>query len=338
MQVAGIRDLEVKRSTLAKVAAIVVTAVLVTLLLSRIDLSDVITTLTNIDPLYLVGGFLLYAFSYFFRALRFHILLNREVGLRTLFRIVCVHNMVNSVLPARTGELSYIYLLKRVDGRNVGEGISTLAVARLFDFISITFCFFVSFLIVGKISSVSVQTAWLGGGIMIAMIISLVFLLSFGRAFYEKIHALFDTLHLVERRFGKSILRCGEEAVESLEQIKGTGRTQYIFIFLVSCGIWISLYLLVFLLISGMKIQLGFFFVLFASTFAILSTVLPIQGIGGFGTIEAAWSVGFILVGLPDEVAINSGFVYHIVYFVYLILLGAAGGISLRNRVFTDIL
>ncbi|MDD4254483.1 MAG: lysylphosphatidylglycerol synthase transmembrane domain-containing protein [Methanofollis sp.] len=332
------RDFEVKHSVLAKGVALIVTIILLALLFSQIDLSDIVTTIANIDPLYLVAGFFLYTSSYFFRALRFHILLNREVGLRTLFRIVCVHNMVNGILPARTGELSYIYLLKKVDGRNVGEGVSTLTIARIFDFIAITICFLISFIIIGEISSTLVQTAWMVGVFMIAMVLSLFFLLHSGRKFIYAIHILFNKCHLVKWRFGDCILKCGEEAVESLEKIKETGNNQYIFIFLVSCGIWVSLYLLIFLLVSGMEIHIGFFLVLFASTFAIISTVLPIQGIGGFGTVEGAWSVGFILVGLPNEVAINSGFVYHIVYFIYLMLLGIGGSIALRNRLFIDIL
>ena len=88
------------RQTVAKISAIVITIALVAILLSQIQISDIITTLASIDPLYLIVGFILYLCSYLFRALRFHILLNREVGLRDLFNIVCVHNMVNNILPA----------------------------------------------------------------------------------------------------------------------------------------------------------------------------------------------------------------------------------------------
>jgi uncharacterized membrane protein YbhN (UPF0104 family) len=88
-----------KHENFAKISAVVITIALVAILLSQIQISDVITTLARINPLYLVAGFVLYVYSYFFRALRFHILLNREVGLRDLFNIVCVRNMVNNILP-----------------------------------------------------------------------------------------------------------------------------------------------------------------------------------------------------------------------------------------------
>jgi uncharacterized protein (TIRG00374 family) len=91
------------RKTIAKISAVVITIALVAILLSQIQIADVITTLASINPLYLIAGFILYTCSYFFRGLRFHILLNREVGLRDLFNIVCVHNMVNNILPSLLG-------------------------------------------------------------------------------------------------------------------------------------------------------------------------------------------------------------------------------------------
>ena len=57
--------------------------------------------------MYLVAGFAFYVCSYFFRALRFHILLIGEAGLSDLFNIVCVHNMVNNILPAEFEIISF---------------------------------------------------------------------------------------------------------------------------------------------------------------------------------------------------------------------------------------
>lgn len=123
------------RQTIAKLSAVVITIALVAILLSQIQIADIIATLAGIDPLYLIAGFVLYVCSYFFIALRFHILLDGEVGLRDLFNIVCVHNMMNNILPARTGELSYIYLQKSLHNKKAGEGVATLFVTRVFDFI-----------------------------------------------------------------------------------------------------------------------------------------------------------------------------------------------------------
>ena len=88
------------RQTVAKISAVVITIALVAILLSQIQIADIITTLAGIDPLYLIAGFVLYACSYVFRALRFYILLDGEVGLRDLFNIVCVHKNKGCVKEA----------------------------------------------------------------------------------------------------------------------------------------------------------------------------------------------------------------------------------------------
>ena len=121
---------------------VIITLTLLSLLLYWINFSDIIKTLTNISPIGLVVGFGLYILTYFFRAVRFHILLNREVGIKDLFNIICIHNMVNNLLPARTGELSYVYLLKKRHNKTVGVGAATLIIARLFDIITILILFF----------------------------------------------------------------------------------------------------------------------------------------------------------------------------------------------------
>ncbi len=149
------------KKRLAKLSAVVISVALVAILLLQIQIGDIITTLADIDPLYLIVGFVLYACSYFFRALRFQVLLNGEVGIRNLFNIVCVQNMANNILPARTGELSYIYLLKKLHNITTGEGFATLLVARVFDFFAISLLFFISALMIQDLPDIIMKMVWI---------------------------------------------------------------------------------------------------------------------------------------------------------------------------------
>lgn len=169
-----------KRENIAKISAIVITVVLVAILLSQISIGDIAKTLLSINPIYLVIGFILYLCTYFFRALRFHILLNKKVSIKDLFTIVCVHNMVNNILPARTGELSYIYLLQKYHNKKVGEGTATLFVARVFDFISISLLFFISALMIQDLPDIIIKGVWVIAFFMVLIVISLIVLLYFG--------------------------------------------------------------------------------------------------------------------------------------------------------------
>lgn len=321
-----------KKSTLIKVVAVLITVVLLAILLSQINIADVIKTLTSINPLYLLTSFVLYTCCYFLRAVRFKILLNDESGLLDLFRIVCVHNMVNSVLPMRMGELSYVYLVKKIFKKTIGDGIATLVVARVFDFVIIASFFLLSLLFMMDAPSTLFNYAWAGVIIMVAGIVVLILLLYSGRSFFNSIDTVFDRCHLVKWNLGKYILAKGEETVSCLERIKSHGFLKFFQLVIVTCGIWLFLYLYIYLLVFGMGISTGFLAVLFASTFVVISTLLPVQGIGGFGTVEAAWTIGFLLVGLSKADSICSGFVYHIVSIIFFSILGLYGFLSLKER------
>ena len=53
--------------------------------------------------------------------------------------------------------------------------------------------------------------------------------------------------------------------------------------------------------------------------FNLFSYVNPLtcSGLGGFGTYECVWTLAFMALGLPKEVAIASGFGVHIILILY---------------------
>jgi uncharacterized protein (TIRG00374 family) len=313
------------KAKLAKISAVVITITLGAILLSQIEIADIIVTLASIDPLYLIAGFLLYTGSYFFRAMRFHILLIRKVRLRDLFNIVCVHNMMNNILPARTGELSYIYLLKKLHNKKTGEGIATLFVARVFDFITISLLFLVSVFMMHDLPEMVIKTVWAIALFLSSITIFLIALLYFGNTFLNLVKRFFERFNWDKKYFADFLLRKGEETVDSFEKISANGKNTIIDLILTSLGIWLFLYSLNYIFVRGMDINLSYFEVIFASSFAVFTTILPIQGIGGFGTLETGWAVGFIAVGVTKEVAISSGFGYHIILWIYFLILGCWG-------------
>jgi uncharacterized membrane protein YbhN (UPF0104 family) len=57
------------------------------------------------------------------------------------------------------------------------------------------------------------------------------------------------------------------------------------------------------------------------ATFATISKAIPLVTVGGFGVHEAGWSLGFLLVGMPLETAVASGFAVNILTLVASITL-----------------
>jgi len=321
------------RNTFIKLSTGILTLVLIIILFSQISLNELMETILTLDTQYLIFGFFFYVMSYIFRTARFHTLLNKDVTFKGLFNIVCVHNMLNNLLPARTGELSYVFLLNKTQGKKTGDGIATLVIARILDFIAIGVIFLFLFMMIRHLSGTTMQTAFYA---IITIVLSLgimVFLLKSEKAkitrFIIQIFYLFKTEN---SQMAKYILEKVEETFNSFDALKQLGKYAHLISFIYTFGIWGCTYLFFYCIALAMSINIGFFQILFAASFAVFTTVLPIQGLGGFGTIEGGWAIGFILVNVPESVAVASGFTFHLVMLACTIFLGIGGYVFMRKK------
>jgi uncharacterized protein (TIRG00374 family) len=294
----------------------------VALLLSQIDAGDVMSILAKINPADLVIGFILYAISYFFRALRFHILLNKEVGIKELFSIVSVHNMALNIFPARSGELSYIYMLKKRHDKNIGEGAASLLAVRMFDIISISIIFFALALLAHDIPDFMVKAIPIVGLLLLFIVSILLTFMYQCSKFVANIRNISIYLKLNELEFIKYIFRKLDEMALCFERIH---RSEFILSLLISLMLWLTLYSINYLLAFAMGINLQIESIFLASTILFMIWILPIQGIGGFGTFEGSWAVSFMAVGVAKEAAISSGFLMHIFGIFCLLILFIVG-------------
>jgi hypothetical protein len=323
---------QVHRNSLIKIIAVIITLFFIAILFTQISPGDIIKTLCDINPLCLIAGFFLYIGCYIFRSLRFYYLLKKEIPMTDLFSVVCVHNLMNMVLPAKTGELSYIYLVNKHHDRTIGEGIATLLIARIFDIISISILFLVSFAIV--IHSITANIVLIYGVILVLglFIVLLSFFFYKSRSFLEAGLRLFSFVQIEKTQPVNFILKKGEETVFALETARTTKEYSFIKIFLLSLGIWGCMYAFIALMVISMDIHTGLFAIFFACTFAFMTAILPVQGIGNFGTFEAGWTVGFLSIGVPPEMAVSTGFSYHIINIIFTGLLGLAGIILIHYK------
>lgn len=297
-----------KKQIRAKLLAIIFTIALVVILLSQINFNDFIGMLANIKIIYLILAFMLYATSYLFRAMRFHILLKRDISIKDLFSIVSIHNMALSIFPARSGELSYIYMLKKRHDKNVGEGGATLFAARMFDVISLSFLFFVSAMLTHNLPEIMKKAIPISAILLFLVILILLMFMYECDRFVTRLRNIFTYLNLNELLFIKYIFRKLDEMTLCFERIH---HTELLMSLLISAMLWVTLYSANYLLVVGMGIDLPIEAVFLASTFFFMASILPIQGIGGFGTLEGSWAVSFIAVGVTKEAAISSGFLAH---------------------------
>lgn len=315
------------KKIIAKISVIVLTVVLVAILLSQINLIDITTTLTRIDSIYIVICFILYLCTYFFRALRFYILLNNKVNLKDLFSIVSVHNMANNILPARTGEISYVYLSKKLHEIPVGEGVASLMVARVFDLITISSFFFISIIFIRDLPDLGSKIIGLIIVLLAFVLLLFLALLFFGERFIDTIRRVANGINVLRFSFVQYLLRKGDETVQSFKLMKSKKLFGYVFV--TSIAVWCSQYSMLCVLANAMGIALTLWCMIFAITFVFFTTILPIQTIGGFGIIESGWAFGFMVMGVSKNEAIASGFSIHIIMLIFALVIGVLGFINI---------
>lgn len=310
-----------------KIFAVLISIALIVFLLSQITYDDVVATLTTINPIYLAAGFAVYLCSYLFRSLRYRVLLSGDMNLSSLFTVVCVHNLVNKILPARTGEVSYVYLLKRFHNRKTGEGIASLFAARVFDFILILVFLLTSLLLINDVAIFSEQIFWFIGAIFIGLILILVLILIaviwFDKQFLRFVNRVLHKIGFDKYSCIQFIMRVTAETVESFQTMKTRrvlGRT-----FGLSIAIWLTMYLLYALLLYTFGIRLQLPEVILIVSFIAILPLLPIYSLGGFGTTEVTLTAILVALGVATEAAIVVSFGSHIVGFVYCIIAGLYG-------------
>ena len=152
---------------------------LVYYLLSQINFTDLKSAFLGVYVPSLSIGLILMFCVDFFKAYRQKMLIGTEdVRFVDMFLVSLIRNAFNMVLPARTGELSYVYVLKRKFKIPVEIGVSTLVVGLIFDLIIVFFMIIISIIIVGinrfPISSTSVIL--IAAGLLAASLVLLFFL------------------------------------------------------------------------------------------------------------------------------------------------------------------
>ncbi|MCP4423979.1 MAG: flippase-like domain-containing protein, partial [Chloroflexi bacterium] len=119
------------------------TATIIWLLLRQVQLQTIWQMLTEIDIRWLLAGLGWYLLTNIFRSYRFGTLINGvKKPLRLLPEMIAL-SFMNNVLPARSGELSFPYLMQRRHNIPVGDSLTFLLIARIFDLLSVTTLFVV---------------------------------------------------------------------------------------------------------------------------------------------------------------------------------------------------
>lgn len=285
-----------------------------------------------IDPFWAGLGSITYLLATLFRALRFKWLIySRGISLLDLFRITSFYHLSLMVLPSKLGELSYPYFLNKISEMNVTEGLASLIASRVYDF-------FIMMMILLFVT-IGFQDLFKGNPFLLILLITfligfIIFAFFYMSSFLSRLSNILGKIsNWTGARNVKFVLwvqRKMSEMAEDFYAIKA--RKTYFPVSLTSLASWVMIFWTFYAYMKGFGIEISFTKMILGSTVGIIANALPISGIGNWGTLEAGWAVGFLMVGLSKEKAIATGFGVHILIFIVCAVISFFCWVSLKKQ------
>lgn len=290
---------------------------------------ELLSTLGILSPWAYLGALGFHLCTYTLRAMRFWVLIPKQIRpkYRRIWVLSGAHNLASYVLPAKTGEASWVVYLRTYTGVPSAPGIASLVVSRLLD-AAVLAC------------SVSLACMYLGTvgehGHLEEIAKYVAPLAIFGVAAAAVairgdllVHLLSKTLRYTRVHHWE----LGERLIEKITQIahamRRANRGHSLGIAaLLTIPVWFCIFGFYMMLARGMNIDFGFETRLnypetvFGSSVAVLANLLPINGAAGVGTQEAGWVAGFVLLGIEQTRALSVGLAVHFVQLFNVVVVG----------------
>lgn len=283
-------------------------------------------TLGRAPVLALIVGFVLYSLLVWSKALRFRELLELDVPVRQLAPILALHTFWGNLLPMRSGDLSYIYLMKRREGVDETKSVASLMLASIIDLMLLLgFMVGIGWLLrsnlIGELSRTILFVAPL-------MMLCALAILLFTACTAPNACIAFASycakplLHFEKRPITWLVDKC-LNVIHELTHIRFDRRFSKIWGYSL-LGLAIRFGFQCYLA-REMGIDVSVVRLTFALAFTSIFNLLPVQSVGNFGTVEFPFAWVLMRFGTEKDLAIVAGFSLHLIILLYCIPLGIYG-------------
>ena len=296
------------RNKLLRVVVTAVATIVVAYLLWQFSGgSGLLEILENISPTMVVLAFFLYILNLVAKALRFRFFLRNKISLKKLLSIVSIHSFWNNVLPFRSGEVTYLYMVNEEKNISNGENVTSLILARVADlFIVLTF-FLVSGFFIFRQNANFLESAPLA---FVAFILISGVAMLWSIVFYRYELSKFFSDLSSQKSFLNKFFRVMSETFLAFDQIRDIRRSAIFFA--LSFSVWILDTLFIWVILFSAGFHFSILEASFVGVFPALANLVPLNLIGNFGAFEGTVAGGLVLLNVSTASAFNLSFMLHI--------------------------
>ncbi len=301
---------------------IAISALLLAIVLYRLDLREVGRALASANYLYVAVGMLLTVVVCLLRSLRWRFMFApiRGVRIRDLFSVLMLGFLGNNVLPARLGDVGMVFFLSERTKVPKGLSLGIVVFDRFLDFMTLLF-----FLLAVTLVEVRSRPAWLenlrylGSSVLLAGIVAVLLIVFCA-----------DAVTRLSERIARAVLpqRLAAFVTEQVSSFAAAFRavksSKWLpLVLLVSLAVWLTLGCGVFVLFRAVDLTLSFRAAITVLAIVNLGLILP-SSPGFIGTFQFLCVVSLGLFGVSKESALGYSILYHATQFVPTTLLGLA--------------
>jgi len=282
------------------------------MVVTRLSWQAVLDLWLTARPRYLALGFLAYFAANVLRARRFRTLTGDQIATRTMLRTVIIQNVLNTFLPLRAGEVSYLYMVHKSGMVKAGDNVGSLLGARVLDLLAA---------LALPLAALPFSRAAVAEGhaflwfALTAAAASLAFVLGVWRA--EPLARWLAGQAHTQRAWLNRALTLASDVLTALAQLRRGALLLRVVGLTLGC--WGLVYVSGYLNLVGVGVRVPVADAVFAYSFPNLASMTPFYMLGGFGVFEGTFGMGLHLVGVPLEVAMASSLVLHVAELLFVL-------------------
>jgi len=309
------------RQTITTIVSGVISLAVIVYLVGRLDWQASYQTFTHLNWGWLLAAWLIFLLNYTLRTLRFQLLFHGlEVPFRPLFSVTSLHGMFNYLMPAKSGEFSFLFLLKRRLRVSLSRSTAILLVVRFFDLATIAL--FLPTVLVAFWQRLPASV------IYVSLIFSaLIYILGGGVLWLLRKSTFAPAAAGGAGRpasgWAARLQLAWQELVEGIRLIDQRG--QYGRLWLLTTGIWLCVYANFYFIVLSMGYRFTFIQMVVVSIIMVPMTLLPVQGVANLGSHEVGWIIALSLFGQYEEAALAIAVGSHVILLLFVLLLGGLG-------------